>query len=108
VYGGKQVVDFVWIDQIVDALVAAAAFDGALPTINIGSGTGTRIIDLARRISRLAERPSHVAFMPARAMEVTRYIAKVDRMQQWLGIEPALDPLAHLPSLFAAPLGLPG
>jgi nucleoside-diphosphate-sugar epimerase len=106
VYGGKQVIDFVWIGQVVDALVQAAEFDGALPPINVGSGTGTRIVDLARRILRLADRQGHVALQPARSMEVTRYIASVERMQQLLKIDPPLDPLAHLPKLFAAPAGV--
>jgi hypothetical protein len=38
-------------------------------------------------------------------MEVTRFIAKVERMQQLLKIEPPLDPLVQLPTLFAARLG---
>jgi UDP-glucose 4-epimerase len=106
VYGGKQVIDFVWIGQVVDALVQAAEFDGALPPINVGSGTGTRIVDLARRILRLADRQGHVGLQPARSMEVTRYIANVERMQQLLKIDPPLDPLAQLPKMFAAPAGV--
>jgi UDP-glucose 4-epimerase len=106
VYGGKQVIDFVWIGQAVDALVQAAEFDGALPPINVGSGTGTRIVDLARRILRLADRQGHVGLQPARSMEVTRYIANVERMQQLLKIDPPLDPLAQLPKMFAAPAGV--
>ena len=106
VYGGKQVIDFVWIGQAVDALVQAAEFDGALPPNNVGSGTGTRIVDLARRIRRLADRQGHVGLQPARSMEVTRYIANVERMQQLLKIDPPLDPLAQLPKMFAAPAGV--
>jgi UDP-glucose 4-epimerase len=106
VYGGKQVIDFVWVGQVVDALVRAAEFGGALPPINIGSGTGTRIVDLARRIIRLTDRQGHIGLQPARSMEVTRYVANIERMQQLLKIEPPLDPLAHLPAMFAAPAGV--
>jgi hypothetical protein len=41
-------------------------------------------------------------------MEVTRYIAKVERMQQWLKIDPPLDPLLQLPTLFGSPVGVAG
>jgi UDP-glucose 4-epimerase len=99
VYGGKQVIDFVWIGQVVEALVRAAALEGPLPPINIASGTGTRIIDLARRIARLTGGQRQVRLLPARAAEVVRFVANVDRMQQILAIEAPLDPLAHLPSL---------
>ena len=47
-------------------LMSAAQIDGPIPAINVGSGTGTRIIDLARRIARLAPGPSRVRLMPAR------------------------------------------
>lgn len=105
VYGGKQVIDFVWVGQVVDALERAGVHQGPLPTINIGSGTGTRIGDLARRILRLAERQGHIGLQPARSMEVTRFVAKVERMQQLLKIEPPLDPLMQLPRLFDARVG---
>ena len=51
VYGGKQLIDFVWVDQVVEALIRAAATDGSLPPINVGSGTGTPILQLAKRIA---------------------------------------------------------
>jgi UDP-glucose 4-epimerase len=106
VYGGKQVLDFVWVGNVVEALVRAAELDGSVPPINIGSGTGTRIIDLARRIARLAECQPKIQFEPARPMEVTRLIANVDRMRELLSIEPPLDPLANLTELVPAPVAM--
>jgi UDP-glucose 4-epimerase len=108
VFGGKQVIDLVWIDQVVEALTRAAALGGPLPPMNIGSGTGTRIVDLARRIARLACGQPHITFEPARSFEVTRFVANIDRMRQLLGIEPPLDPMMYLPSLMPAGVGSPG
>jgi UDP-glucose 4-epimerase len=104
VYGGKQVIDFVWIGQVVEALTRASALDGPVPPINVGSGTGTRIVELARRIARLADGQVRVRLEAARTMEVSRYIASVERMRQILQIEPLLDPLGHLPDLIGAPV----
>lgn len=106
VFGGKQVLDLVWIDQVIEALMRAAALEGPLPPMNIGSGTGTRIVDLARRIARLACGQPHITFEPARPMEVTRFVANIDRMRQLLGIEPPLDPLMYLPNLMPAVVGI--
>jgi UDP-glucose 4-epimerase len=108
VYGGKQVIDFVWVGDTVEALVRAAALDGPTPPINVASGTGTRIVDLARRIARLAEARGRLNLQPARSVEVTRFIADVDRMRQILRIDPPLDPLANLASLVRAPVGVTG
>jgi UDP-glucose 4-epimerase len=104
IQGGKQVLDFVWVGQVVEALVRAGRLEGPLPPINIGSGTGTRLIDLARRIARLVEGQPKIHLAPARHMEVTRYIANVERMRQILLIEPLLDPLGNLAELVAAPV----
>jgi UDP-glucose 4-epimerase len=102
VFGGKQVMDFVWVGQAVDALTRAGTIEGPVPPINVGSGTGTRIVDLARRIARLTESTARVRLEPARSMEVTRYIARVERMRQILGLEPHLDPLGNLADLVGA------
>jgi UDP-glucose 4-epimerase len=98
-YGGKQLIDFVWIDQVVEALIRAAEIPGPLPSINVGSGTGTRIIDLARRIIRLCGGRSRINIQQARSVEVTRFVANVTRMQQMLRIEPPDDPLIYLERL---------
>jgi nucleoside-diphosphate-sugar epimerase len=104
IYGGKQVIDFVWVGDTVEALVRGAALDAALPPINVGSGTGTRIVDLARRITRLAAAHGRLNLQPARNVEVTRFIANVERMRQILNLEPPLDPLAELGCLFSTPV----
>ena len=96
VYGGKQVLDFVWIGNVVDALQRAAGLEYAAPPINIGSGTGTRIIDLAKRIRLVAGSHSQLQMLPARSAEVVHFVARVDRMRELLKVEPPADPLAHL------------
>jgi UDP-glucose 4-epimerase len=103
VFGGKQVVDFLWIDDAIDALERAGLPDGPLQPINVGSGTGTRIVHLARRIGHLTSGYTRIDLQPARRMEVTRYVANVERMRQFLQIEPPLDPLARLASLINVP-----
>lgn len=108
VYGGKQVIDFVWVGHAVDALTRAADVDGALPPINVGSGTGTKIVDLARRIARLAEAHGRLNLQPARSVEVTRFVANVQRMRDILKVEPPLDPLGQLPTLIARPVSVKG
>jgi hypothetical protein len=40
--------------------------------------------------------------LPARAVEVTRFVAGVSRMRALLGLEPPTDPLVALPDLWDA------
>jgi UDP-glucose 4-epimerase len=95
VYGGRQVIDFVWVGQAVGALLAAATCVNDGP-VNVGSGVGTPIIDLGKRILALTNARSELRVMPAREIEVVRFVADVARMRSVLGIEPAADPLHQL------------
>jgi nucleoside-diphosphate-sugar epimerase len=101
VYGGKQVIDFVWVDQVVEAMLRAASSDSVGPPINVGSGTGTPILSLAKRIAWLSGGQSHVKLLPARSVEVTRFVANIDRMRKLLQIEAPVDPLHKLSSMVA-------
>jgi UDP-glucose 4-epimerase len=106
VYGGKQVIDFVWVGHVVEAFVRAATVEGPLPPINVASGTGTRILDVARRIIRETSSRSEIKIQAARPMDVTRFVANVQRMRQLLAVEPALDPLSRLSELINGAIGV--
>lgn len=96
VYGGDQLIDFVPVGLVVRALrtVSAVPIDG-LP-INIGSGIGTPLLELAQRILDLYHRRGELRMLPSRDAEVRRFVADVGRMRSLLGIEPPADPLADL------------
>lgn len=96
VYGGEQVIDFIWVGDVAKAFVSAANATVPLPPINVANGTGTKILELARRIMRLAGSTGEVHVVPGRPIEVTRFVGSTDRMSQLLGVAPATDPLAHL------------
>lgn len=99
VFGGNQVLDFVWIDRVVDALIYAG--DRGLPgPVNIGSGVGTSILELGRRIVDVTKSSSLLVRTSARGVEVTRFVADVSRMRA-LGLTTEADPLAHLEELAA-------
>lgn len=99
VYGGQQVLDFVWIDQVVEALLRASRADIVGQPINVGSGQGTPILKLADRILQLIPTVSRLELRPPRTVEVARFTARVDRMRELLGLKPPADPLFGLPQL---------
>lgn len=99
VYGGNQILDFVWIGTVVQALRHAADKGLAGPT-NIGSGKGTSILELGERVLQATNSSSKIVRVPSRGAEVTRFVADISRMRE-AGIEPEADPLAHLAELAA-------
>jgi|WetSurMetagenome_2_1015567.scaffolds.fasta_scaffold380561_2 nucleoside-diphosphate-sugar epimerase len=96
VFGGEQLIDFVWVDQVVEALIRASTSDIIGQPVNIGSGQGTAILDLAQRIISLVKTGSKLDMQPARSMEVVKFTADVTRMKTLLGLEPPADPLFGL------------
>jgi UDP-glucose 4-epimerase len=98
VYGGEQVLDFVPVRMAVQALLAASEtrLDGP---VNVGTGVGTRILDLAERVRAVTGACVAVRKEPARDAEVVRFVAETARMRSLLGIEPPADPLEGLEEL---------
>ncbi len=103
-YGGDQLIDFVWVGDVVEALALAALADRELvvgQTINVGTSIGTPIAELAQRILTLSGSDSELRRLPARSIEVRRFSADPTRLQALLGLRPEPD-LAHLPAMVAA------
>ena len=114
-YGGEQVLDLVWVGDVVEALLRAArlhrgrlagmgttgaqrAGNGSFAAINVGSGRGTSLQALAQCICTLVDRDVQVRSEPARAAEVERYVADITLLARTLDLRP--DPtLSHLPAM---------
>lgn len=101
-YGGEQMLDFVPIGLVVRALRRAAQTSLAGQPVNVASGVGIRLRDLAARIQALPGAQTQLHTLPARSAEVTRFVADVTRMRALLHVEPPADPLAELPALWDA------
>jgi nucleoside-diphosphate-sugar epimerase len=93
VYGdGSQRRDYIYIDDVAAALVmlgASTASDGRI--YNVGTGVGTRIVDMAGRITKLAGSGcvELVAWPPlAEQIETGDFVADISRIRQELGWEP--------------------
>ncbi len=99
-YGGEQVLDLVPVELVVRALRLGAetALDGQ--PVNVGSGQGVTLRDLAARVQALPGVSVGLQALPARGIEVTRFVADVTRMRDLLGLEPPPEPLAALSQLW--------
>jgi UDP-glucose 4-epimerase len=97
VFGRHKILDFVWIDVVVDALIQAAFGAFIRGPVNVGSGKGTAIFDLARRIVDLSRSVSKVEVVGEREQEVGRFVADITRAKRLLQILEPDDPLWALP-----------
>jgi len=80
---GGQTRDFVFVGDVVDALLAAAAADGGV--FNIGTGAETSVLDLHRLCAATAGSSAEPAFEPARLGDARRSVLDVSRAREVLG-----------------------
>jgi UDP-glucose 4-epimerase len=83
---GEQTRDFVFVGDLVRALVGSLLADGGdgLP-INIGTGRSNTINELAALVLRLCGSSAAIHHAPARAGEIRRSVARVSRAAEVLG-----------------------
>jgi len=86
---GTQTRDFVFVDDVVDALVAAAtATDVNRALINVGSGQEVSINDLATKVARATGKQLNILNNQGQSGGVSRLVADIGRAKQLLGWSP--------------------
>jgi UDP-glucose 4-epimerase len=89
---GSQTRDFVYLEDVVEALVAAAtARDIDEQIINIGSGRETSINDLVRAVERVTGRRAQLLNVRAEGGGVHRLVADLAKASHCLGYQPRID-----------------
>jgi UDP-glucose 4-epimerase len=91
---GEQVRDFVYVEDVVAANLAAialAANDDATRVFNIGTGRATSVNALWRSIERLAQPGLGVYYEPARSGDVRRSVLDPARAARELGWHASVD-----------------
>lgn len=88
---GSQTRDFVYLDDVVDALAAAATAESVdRAIVNVGSGQETSINDLAQRIGAVMGRPVRPLYSQAEGGGVPRLVADLTLAQEMLGFRPQI------------------
>ena len=87
---GDDVRDYVYIDDAVDAIMAAMQFKSNYPhVINVGSGKGSTLAEIAHMMEELVPRPTPT---PRReSLIMTRAVADISRAQKLLGYQPQVS-----------------
>src|SRR6185503_14169507 len=83
---GNQTRDFVFVGDVVRAIVAALADGNSRLVANVGMGGEISVLELARTIVDLCGGRSLIEHQPARAGEILKSRARVDRLRDALGV----------------------
>ena len=83
---GSQTRDFVYVGDVVSAIVSATRDGNSRLVANVGTGRETTVLDLARAVNELSGKRSTIEHAPARAGEILKSLARVDRLRDKLGV----------------------
>jgi UDP-glucose 4-epimerase len=90
--GGGQTRDFVYVDDVVEALAAAAtASDVDRRVINVGTGHETSVNDLVMLVAQATGQEVEVLRSPAESGGVSRLCADISIARRLLEYEPRID-----------------
>jgi len=103
VFGEGKILDFVWIGTVVDALIKAGLEGSIRGPVNVGSGKGVTIAELARRVVELSNSSSSVRIVSERPPEVGRFVADITRGKRLLGLNEPGDSLWGLQQVLCRP-----
>ena len=87
---GKNVRDYIYIDDLVDALEKAAAYRGEYRCFNIGSSTGTSIKKVIRLIEQHSGKKAQVTVKPGRICDAESSYLSNDLAVKELGWKPSV------------------
>jgi UDP-glucose 4-epimerase len=103
---GEQSRDFTYVDNVVDATIAAASAEGASGrAFNVAGGAPASVNQVADTIGAILERPVEKAFEPPRRGDIRDSWADLSAAREVLGYEPAVGLEDGLRRTAAALLG---
>jgi UDP-glucose 4-epimerase len=93
VYGQEKMLDFTYVDDCVDGIVAGierlTAGQVVNHTLNLAYGQGNTLVHMAELIAQALGMPARIEVEPAKRVgEVTRYIADISRAVELLEYQP--------------------
>lgn len=86
---GKNIRDYVYIDDVTEALVLLGERGSAGETYNVGSGLGSTVNELVTKISGILGVAVEAVYTPARGIDVRRNVLDIDKIEHELGWRPA-------------------
>ncbi len=83
---GSQTRDFVFVGDVVRGILAAAQDGNSRLVANVGTGSEVTVLELAKTIVELCGGKSQITHAEARAGEILKSRARVDRLRDLLGV----------------------
>ena len=84
---GSNVRDYIYIDDLCEAVTQLLEKEVCNTTINIGSGQGASINDIINVLKEVVSEDVRVDYQPARSVDVSHMILDTTRLQQYVNLK---------------------
>lgn len=84
---GSNVRDYIYIDDLCEAVVQLLEKEVCNTTLNIGSGQGASINDIINVLKEVVSEEVKVDYQPARSVDVSHMILDTTRLQQYVNLK---------------------
>jgi len=98
---GSTVRDFLYVSDVVEALLAAARYQGEERMFNVGSGEGLSLNQLVALLEAELQQHLAVEYLPSREFDVPTNVLCIERARRCLGWSPKVPVSEGLRSLCA-------
>lgn len=88
---GEQTLDYIYIDDVIDATLRSAVADCSGEVFNVGSGQPTRIIDLTKTMLSICGSSSAIEHLPPDWTAGTRRVGNIDKISRRLDWRPRVS-----------------
>jgi len=85
---GSIVRDYIEVEDLMKAVDLLLDYKVINTTVNIGSGTGTSVIEIIRMLEKYSGMTANVHFLPARDADVKSVVLDVTRLQSYIPFSP--------------------
>ena len=85
---GTVIRDYIYISDVISAMIATMEYQGAEHVFNIGSGQGASLNDVISGIERVTSRKANVKYLTGRDFDVPVSVLAVDRAKKELQWSP--------------------
>ena len=82
---GSTVRDFIYIDDVIDALLKSVSYDGDFRVFNVGSGKGASLSEIVSVVSQVVRKDLRVAYAHSRPVDVEKNILDCTLVQKEFG-----------------------
>ena len=91
IYGGEQIRDYIYIDDLVDGISAVLEYTGEQRIFNIGTGEGCSVEAIIKMAEKKTGRKLKVKLLPMRKCDVVKNILDISLIKEETGWAPKIS-----------------